>query len=63
MIPLHVHSYYSLLEGVISPDNIIDKALSYNLEAAALTDTNTMAGLIPFYKAAVSKKIKPLLGA
>ena len=63
MIPLHVHSYYSLLEGVISPDNIIDKALSYKLDAAALTDTNTMAGLIPFYKAAVSKKIKPLLGA
>jgi DNA polymerase III alpha subunit len=62
MIPLHVHSYYSLLEGVISPDDIIDKALSYNLDAVALTDTNAMHGLIPFYKKANEKGIKPILG-
>ena len=63
MIPLHVHSYYSLLEGVISPGDIISKALSYNIDAIALTDTNTMAGLIPFYKTAINNHIKPILGA
>ncbi|MFO7447325.1 MAG: PHP domain-containing protein [Ignavibacteriaceae bacterium] len=63
MIPLHVHSYYSLLEGVISPDQIIDKTLKYGLGAAALTDTNGMYGLISFYKKAVEKNIKPILGA
>lgn len=62
IIPLHVHSYYSLLEGVISPEDIIDKAISYNLDAIALTDTNAMHGLIPFYKKANEKGIKPILG-
>lgn len=62
MIPLHIHSYYSLLEGVISPDDIIDRAISYNLDAIALTDTNAMHGLIPFYKKANEKGIKPILG-
>ena len=62
IVPLHVHSYYSLLEGVISPDDIIDKAVSYNLDAIALTDTNAMHGLIPFYKKANEKGIKPILG-
>jgi len=62
MIQLHIHSYYSLLEGVISPDDIIDKALSYNQHAVALTDTNAMYGLISFYKKANEKGIKPILG-
>lgn len=62
MIPLHIHSNYSLLEGVITIDEIIDKALSYQLNAIALTDTNAMYGLISFYKKAKEKNIKPILG-
>ncbi|MGE5846889.1 MAG: PHP domain-containing protein [Ignavibacteria bacterium] len=61
--PLHVHSTYSLLEGVITIEQIIDKAVSYNLNAVALTDTNGMHGLIQFYKTAKEKGIKPVLGA
>jgi DNA polymerase III alpha subunit len=63
MFALHVHSNYSLLEGVITIDEIIDKALNYQLDAVALTDTNTMYGLISFYKKAKEKDIKPILGA
>ncbi|MBP9582257.1 MAG: DNA polymerase III subunit alpha [Ignavibacterium sp.] len=63
MIPLHVHSNYSLLQGVITIEDIIDKAISYNLSAAALTDTNAMYGLIAFYKKAKEKGIKPIIGA
>jgi len=62
-VPLHVHSTYSLLEGVITIEQIIDKAVSYNLDAIALTDTNGMHGLIHFYKTAKEKGIKPILGA
>ena len=50
MNALHIHSNYSLLEGVITIDDIIQKALHYNLNAVALTDTNAMYGLVPFYK-------------
>ncbi|HMN47618.1 MAG TPA: PHP domain-containing protein [Ignavibacteriaceae bacterium] len=63
MNPLHIHSNYSLLEGVITIDEIIDKALSYQLDAVALTDTNAMYGLVSFYKKAKEKNIKPILGA
>ena len=62
MIPLHVHSNYSLLEGVIPVDKIIEKAIEYNLPVIALTDTNAMYGLIKFYKTALEYNIKPILG-
>jgi DNA polymerase III alpha subunit len=62
MIPLHVHSNYSLLEGVITIDEIINKAVNYQLGTVALTDTNAMYGLVSFYKKAKEKSIKPILG-
>lgn len=62
MFALHVHSNYSLLEGVITIDEIIDKTVNYHLDAVALTDTNAMYGLISFYKKAKEKNIKPILG-
>ena len=62
MIPLHVHSNHSLLQGVITIDDLVAKAVEYNLEAIALTDTNTMSGLIAFFKKAVENGIKPILG-
>lgn len=63
MIPLHVHSYYSLLTGTINPDYLIDAADKYNLQSIALTDTDGMYGLIPFIKKAKQKKINPILGS
>ena len=62
MFALHVHSNYSLLEGVITIDEIIDKAIDYNLSTVALTDTNAMYGLVSFYKKAKEKNMKPILG-
>ncbi|QQS37418.1 MAG: DNA polymerase III subunit alpha [Ignavibacteriales bacterium] len=63
MFPLHMHSSYSLLEGVITIDEILSKAVEYGLKSVALTDTNGMYGLVSFYKKAMEKKIKPILGA
>src|ERR1035437_1261701 len=62
MIPLNVHSNYSLLQGIITTDELVDKAVEFNLEAIALTDTNSMAGLISFYKKARENGVKPILG-
>jgi DNA polymerase III alpha subunit len=63
MIPLHVHSYYSLREGTISIEDLISRAKQTGLESLALTDTNGMYGLIQFAKKASEAHIKPLLGA
>jgi DNA polymerase III alpha subunit len=63
MIPLHVHSYYSLMEGAAPIEGIIEKAKNFFLPAVALTDTNGMYGLIEFSKKAAEAKIKPILGS
>ncbi|GAB6283025.1 MAG: hypothetical protein STSR0008_17790 [Ignavibacterium sp.] len=63
MIPLHIHSNFSMLQGVASIDGLIEKAKSYQLPSLALTDTNGMYGLISFFKKAKEENIKPLLGA
>ncbi len=62
MIPLNVHSNYSLLRGAFTVDQLIDKTVDMNLNAVSLTDTNGMYGLIQFAKKAAEKKLKPVLG-
>ena len=62
MIPLHVHSNYSLLSGAASIENLIAKAKQNGLSDLALTDTNGMYGLIPFAKLAIENNVKPILG-
>lgn len=62
MIPLHVHSNYSILKGTSRIEELIDEAKKNQLSALALTDTNGMYGLIQFAKAAIECGIKPILG-
>ncbi len=62
MIPLHVHSNFTLLKGTIPVEQLVKKALHLGLSAIALTDTNAMNGLIQFSKIASENKIKPIIG-
>src|SRR5579859_236240 len=61
-VHLDCHSHYSFLRAVPSPDEIIAAAVEAGMPAVALTDTNGMYAAIPFYKAAKSKGIKPIVG-
>jgi DNA polymerase III alpha subunit len=63
MIPLHVHSNYSLLESAATIENLVSRAKEYNLSSLALTDTNGMYGLVPFAKKCIEAGIKPIFGA
>jgi len=60
--PLHAHSYYSLLDGLCSPDKLIDRCLELGLPGCALTDHGNLAGMKIFYDAAKKKGIKPVIG-
>ncbi len=62
MIPLNVHSNYSMLVGTVRIEELIQRAKEYNLPAIALTDINGMYGLIDFAKLAQEEGIKPILG-
>jgi DNA polymerase-3 subunit alpha len=61
-VHLHVHSQYSLLDGLSRINGIVNKAVSNNMPAVALTDHGVMYGAIEFYKAAKKAGIKPIIG-
>ena len=47
--PLHVHSYYSILDGLNSPAQLVQRAKEIDLDSIALTDHGTLRGLIDLY--------------
>lgn len=61
-VHLHVHTEYSLLDGVIRIDELLERVASYGMEAVAITDHGVMYGVVDFYKKAQEKGIKPIIG-
>jgi len=60
---LHVHSHYSLLDGLPKIDQLLERTKEMGMDSIALTDHGNMYGAIEFYKKAKAKGIKPILGA
>jgi DNA polymerase-3 subunit alpha len=48
-VHLHVHSYYSILDGMSSIKGLVDKASSSGMKAIALTDHGNMFGIKEFF--------------
>lgn len=61
-IPLHVHSHYSLLDGLSKPDQIADRCNELGIKSCALTDHGNICGAIQFYQKMKKAGIKPILG-
>jgi DNA-directed DNA polymerase III PolC len=61
--PLHVHSYYSLLEGVDSLDTLLARAAACGYQNLALTDSNNLYGAVAFVEATRKYGVRPILGA
>jgi len=59
---LHVHSHYSLLDGLPTIDQLLDYAKKLGMDSLALTDHGVMYGAVEFYKKAKKKGIKPIIG-
>lgn len=59
---LHVHTYYSLLDGMGSPEERVIKAKELGMKALAITDHNHLGGVLEFQAACKKHGIKPLLG-
>lgn len=59
---LHVHSHYSLLDGLGTVPNLVKHAGSLGFDALALTDHGVLYGAVEFSKKAKSVGIKPIIG-
>ena len=59
---LHVHSHYSLLDGLPKIPELIQRAQKEGMTAIALTDHGVMYGAIEFYREATKAGIKPIIG-
>jgi len=61
-VHLHLHSQYSILDGAIRFEELLQLLEEKNFKACALTDHGNMFGAIEFYTMAVERGIKPILG-
>tara|TARA_Y100001935_G_scaffold142133_1_gene117452 strand:- start:3007 stop:6573 length:3567 start_codon:yes stop_codon:yes gene_type:complete len=61
-VHLHVHSDFSLIDGVIKVKSLIEASKQKKFPSIALTDRSNMFALIRFYKAAIEAGIKPICG-
>lgn len=59
---LHVHSHYSLLDGLPKIDELLDYTKELGMDAIALTDHGVLYGAVEFYKKAKERGIKPIIG-
>src|SRR5436305_8614500 len=62
-IPLHVHSHWSLLDGVPSVAELVEHAQMLELPALALTDSNALYGAVEFVSRCQDAGMWPVLGA
>ena len=59
---LHVHSEFSLLDGLGRITELVDTAAQLGMDSMAITDHGALYGAVAFHQAARSKGIKPIIG-
>lgn len=61
-VHLHVHSEYSILDSSCKISKLLDRAEALGMDTIALTDHGVMSGVIKFYRQALRRHIKPIIG-
>jgi len=59
---LHVHSEFSLLDGMCHIPQLVSRAKDLGMESLAITDHGVLHGVISFYQQAREAGIKPIIG-
>ena len=62
-VHLHLHTQYSLDDGLVRVDPLMERVAELGMPAVALTDRNNLFAAVKFYRSALSFGIKPILGA
>jgi DNA polymerase-3 subunit alpha len=61
-VGLHVHTHFSLFDGIATPEEYVDRAVELGMPAIAITDHGTLSGHRELHRIAKAKGIKPILG-
>ncbi len=61
-VHLHLHSQYSLLDGSIKFDELVERAENHSMPAVAVTDHGNLFGAYEFFEKAKAKGVKPIIG-
>ena len=59
---LHVHTEYSLLDGISRIPKLVGQASALGMDALAITDHGSLYGVVDFYSAAQKAGVKPIIG-
>jgi DNA polymerase-3 subunit alpha len=62
-IHLRTHTEFSVVDGTLRIDDMVDAAAADTQAALAITDLSNLFGAIKFYKAARHAGVKPIIGA
>ena len=62
-VHLHLHTEYSLIDGLIRIERLADKAAELNMPAMAVTEYGNTFSAVKFYRAMLSAGVKPVIGA
>jgi DNA polymerase-3 subunit alpha len=61
-VGLHVHTHYSLFDGIATPQEYVARAVDLGMPAIAITDHGSLSGHREMYRTAKENGIKPILG-
>ena len=62
-VHLHLHTEYSLDDGLVRIDPLMERVAELDMPAVALTDRNNLFAAVKFYRTALRRGVKPILGA
>ena len=61
-VHLHVHTEYSLVDGICRISNLVDQARMLQMPSIAITDISNIYGVVKFYRRCTYQGIKPIIG-
>ena len=61
-VHLRLHTEYSLLDSVVRVPELVEAVAAAGMPAVALTDECNLFAMVKFYRAALARGVKPLIG-
>ena len=61
-VHLHLHSEYSLVDGIVRIPALVEAVAAAGMPACAVTEESNLFSLVKFYRAAQAAGIKPIIG-